>query len=476
MGLKLFYFFSFISLNIINLSNNNQIIIPLKTINIPNPNINYIESLLQNQLYAEIELGSPKQKIYLSISTETESFSIESELINNYFYSHNESSTSINTNKKLSFYHERYKSGNIFTDIFYFLNTFDDNKKNNYNNISFNYIYELSEEYIINEKQYFIDKNKNLISGMIGLQLSKSYSSSSYFLDSLKNIGAINKKMWSLKYMNEKSFQTFLIIGENPYQNNDINNEEKRVNAYISGIDSYWYFLFSDIKTGNIKLNQERTAEYSPQLGVIIGIDEYKTYINNYFFSNLIEKNKCSQKSLKINKKTYLYYECDKNINLDNFEPLIFTHQEFSYNFILDKNDLFTDFNDKKYFLCIFLEKNTETYYYNDNEHWIFGNPFVKKYNFVFDHNSKLILFYENIYNNNQNNDKNNTFIVIIIIIIASFACILGIYLLIKIIYKPKRIQANELEDSFKYNSQKNAKNEVDLNSFYNSKYAYLGI
>ena len=473
---KFFYFFSFISLNIINLSINNQIIIPLKTINISEQNINYIESLLYNQLYAEIELGSPKQKIYISISTETESFSIESKLINDNFYSHNESSTSTNTNKKLSFYHERYKSGNIFNDIFYFQNTFDDNKKNIFNNVSFNYIYELSEEYIINEKQYFINENKNLISGMIGLQLSKSYSSSSYLLDSLNNIGAINKKMWSLMYTNEKNFQTYLIIGENPYQNNGINNEEKRVNAYISGIDSYWYFLFSDIKTGNIKLNQERTAEYSPQIGVIIGTDEYKKYINNYFFSNLIEKNKCIQKSLKFNRKTYLYYECDKNINLDNFEPLIFTHQELSYNFILDKNDLFTDFNDRKYFLCIFLEKNSETYHYNDNEHWIFGTPFIKKYNFVFDHNFKLIFFYENIYNNNQKNDESGTFVIIIIIILVSFGGLLGIYLLIKVIYKPKRIQANELEDSFKYNSQKNFKNEVDLNSFYNSKYGYLGI
>ena len=225
MGQKFLYFFIYISLNIINLSINNQIIIPLKTINIPDKDINYIESLLQNQLYAEIELGSPKQKIYLSISTETESFFIESKLINSNFYSHNESSTSINTNRKLSFYHERYKSGNIFKDIFYFPNTFDENKKQIYNNISFNYIYELSDEYVINEKKYYINENKNLISGIIGLQIPKSYSSSSYLIDNLYNIGAINKKIWNIMYTNEKVYQTYLIIGENPYQNDYNNNE-----------------------------------------------------------------------------------------------------------------------------------------------------------------------------------------------------------------------------------------------------------
>ena len=477
MGQKFLYFFIYISLNIINLSINNQIIIPLKTINIPDKDINYIESLLQNQLYAEIELGSPKQKIYLSISTETESFSIESKLINSNFYSHNESSTSINTNRKLSFYHERYKSGNLFKDIFYFPNTFDENKKQIYNNISFNYIYELSDEYVINEKKYYINENKNLISGIIGLQIPKSYSSSSYFIENLYNIGAINKKIWNIMYTNEKVYQTYLIIGENPYQDDYNSNEEKRVNAFLSGIDSYWYFLFSDIKTGNAKLNLERTAEYSPQIGVIIGTEEYKIYINNYFFSDLIKNNICFKKNIIVNGKTYLYYECDKNANLDNFEPLIFTHQELSFNFTLDKNDLFIEHNDKKYFLCIFLVKNSEEYYYNENKHWIFGTPFVKKYNFVLDHDTKLILFYENgnIYNSRKD-ESISGFVIFIIVILVSVTIILALYLIIKIYYKPKRIHANELEDSFNYNSQKNAKNEVDLSAFYNSKYGQLGI
>lgn len=119
MWTKFSYFFNII-LILINRSFNNRIIIPLKIIDNHNTGLNYIESILQNQLYAEIKLGTPQQNVYLSISTETENFSIESRYINDKFYFHNDSSTYINTDKKISFYHERYKSGNIFKDNFYF--------------------------------------------------------------------------------------------------------------------------------------------------------------------------------------------------------------------------------------------------------------------------------------------------------------------------------------------------------------------
>ena len=475
-------------LNIMYIYNNNQIIIiPLKRINIPDSNLNYIESLLQNQLYAEIKLGTPEQNIYLSISTETAEFSIESSLINNKFYSYNKSSTHVNTEKKLSFYQEKYKSGYIFKDSFYFLNEYSiKNIFKTYDNIAFDCIFELSEEYN-KEKKYCIDDKNNLISGVIGLQIPKSYDTSSNILNSLSNLGAIDNNIWSLLYSDiYEENKVFLIIGKDPFQNtdNDDNNkkdnknnynEPKRANAFTNGIDSYWYFIFSDIKTGNVKLNQERTAEYAPQLGVIIGTAEYKKYINNTFFANLIKDNLCSGKSINTNGKKYLYYECDRNININNFESIVFTHQEFSYNFILDKNDLFINVNDKKYFLCVFVDNDEEEEAYYSNKHWILGEPFYKKYNFVFDQNSKNILFYEEI--NSENNDEEiNIYALIIAIILISLILAVGIYFLFKVIFRPKRIQANELEDTFNYNKQKNGPKETDLTSFYNSKYSQLGI
>ena len=470
------YLFYLIILNIITLVNNNKIIIPLKRINNPDKSISYIESLLQNQLYAEITLGTPEQKIYLSITTETDSFSIESKSINDKFYIHNKSSSYINTNKRLSFYHERYKEGYVFKEKFYFKNLYEKDVQQPYNNISFNYILELSEDYKKNEKIYYIDNNQNQISGTIGLQILKTYTSSSHFINSLSYIGAINKNIWSLIYSHNEDNKAVLIIGENPFQIsfNSNNDNAKRASAYLQGTNSLWYFLFSDIKTGDKKLNEIRLAEYAPQIGVIIGTDEYKTYIKNNFFENLKKENKCNENNINIGTKTYLYYECDKDININNFENILFIHQEFSYNFTLDKNDLFVEFNNKIYFLVIFLEKDYSGTYYSVKK-WVFGTPFVKKYNFIFDHNSKVILFYENILYGIEKG-KVSVFIWIFIIALGIFAALAAFYIIIKIILRPKKILAHELEDSFNYNSQKNTNKETDLSYFYHAKYNKLGI
>ena len=462
---------SFIILNIFyQCINNKQIIIPFKILNKQNEDGNYIELLLKNQLYAEINLGTPEQTIYLSITTETESFSIESKLINDKFYSHNESSTYINTEKKLSFYHERYKSGKIFKDNFYFQSNLNEKTRIALNNISFDYIYELSEEYINKDDAHLINNN-NKISGEIGLQIQKIISSNSNILNSLNNIKAIDKNIWSLLYKKEKGNEGYLIIGENLKQ---FKGEGKRTNAYINGIYYYWYFFFSDIYSGNIKFNKERIGEYAPQLGVIIGSDEYKIYVNNTFFRNLIEKNACKTKNITNKRKIYSFFECEKVININNFKPLIFSHQELSYNFILDKNDLFIDYKNKKYFLCIFLEEDLDINYY-ENHNWILGSPFTKKYFFSFDADSKVIFFCEDKNWENANN-RSSGFFWFIVSTFGILTVILSIYLIIKIIYRPKRIIANELEDSFSYLGLKNISNETDIGDFNNSKYNKLGI
>ena len=99
---------------------------------------------------------------------------------------------------------------------------------------------------------------------------------------------------------------------------------------------------------------------------------------------------------------TFIIY-INKNIDLNNFEQIEFIHEELSYKFILDKNDLFVDYKDKKYFLCIFIDEDLD----HSSKNWIFGTPFIKKYNFAFDQDSKIILFYEQIGNKNENIEIN---------------------------------------------------------------------
>jgi len=59
---------------------------------------------------------------------------------------------------------------------------------------------------------------------------------------------------------------------------------------------------------------------------------------------------KCESKELTHKQAIYSYYECNIDVNINNFEPLTFIHSELGQKFILDKDDLFKDYNGKKYF------------------------------------------------------------------------------------------------------------------------------
>ena len=462
------FLFVIVILNsLIQIFSDRNIIIPLYYLSNTDENTNYIKFLFKPQLYAKIKLGNPEQISYLLISTDSEYFSIESDNINPKFYDSNKSSTFSNTNHKYTYYNEKYKSGFLCTEQFYFINDINTMKEEIYQNISFEYIYESSEAH-----NDYLDEDKNELSGIIGLQLPKPYSNNN-FLKRLNNVGAIFKNIWNIKFINSKPY---LILGENPYINNYI--EAKRTNCYISQFYQYWYFLFRDIKVGNTKLNEERIAQYSPQFGAIIGSSEYKKYIKKNFFDELIYNGKCFEKNFDLKGKIYYYYECDKNIDLNNFEQIEFIHEELSYKFILDKNDLLVDYKDKKYFLCIFIDEDLD----HSSKNWIFGTPFIKKYNFAFDQDSKIILFYEQIGNKNENieinanNDEIRSISIGIIAFLCIFTGLIIVYILIKLIRKPKQIKANELEDSFRYNNQGSMNNKNIMNSFSNSKYNQLGI
>ena len=132
---------------------------------------------------------------------------------------------------------------------------------------------------------------------------------------------------------------------------------------------------------------------------------------------------KCESKELTHKQATYSYYECNIDVNINNFEPLTFIHSELGQKFILDKDDLFKDYNGKKYFLVVFQkESNTQM--------WALGTPFVKKYPFTFDHDSRNIFYYE--YGNGNEKEGTPTSKIILIcvcIFLGIGAVILGIIL-----------------------------------------------
>ena len=83
----------------------------------------------------------------------------------------------------------------------------------------FGYITKLGRGYTYKDNGY-IDNNKNLISGKIGLQITIDYSNTCHtsILKSFKNLNLIDNLVWSINYTNSE--EGYLILGEKPYQYN----------------------------------------------------------------------------------------------------------------------------------------------------------------------------------------------------------------------------------------------------------------
>ena len=152
---------------------------------------------------------------------------------------------------------------------------------------------------------------------------------------------------------------------------------------------------------------------------------------------------------------------------------MILYNSDFNKNFTLTKNDLFA-FNSK--------EENDKNLYFlivngiDDQNRWILGIPFLKKYILSFDYDNKRIGYYIN-YGKEKDEDKNGkgngisffestAFKVIMIIIAAGIIFVLGM-IFSNYLKKTRKKRANELDDNFEYeayydkNSNDEEKNKI---------------
>ena len=452
MGQILFRFF--LILNIVPYLFTKKIKIPFKTSH--NTNIDYIKSLLYGHIYTQLMVSTTKQIVNLGISTEESLFAIESSIINENNYNINKS-TSYRDNRGMFIYmdkYQRYFRGDILNETFYMYNSpnYKEDDISEYNDLMFAHIIELKKGFNPMDNG-FIDNNKNLISGKIGLQITNEYNANDHIslIKDFKSLNLIDKLVWTLIYTTDE--EGYLTFGEYPYQYNNSYNEEmqQKISCLSINNDFSWTFSFTDIKIGKQKLTIYRLADYSPQLGLIKGTSEYLAIIKPYFES----LGKCKLIEIEFKNEKYEYYECEKNTNINNFEPLIFVHQELENNFVLTKDDLFIDYNEKKYFLILFPKGAYQ-------QRWQLGKPFTKKYKFSFDHESRNILFYKDLKQIEEKNDEPKIKIIIIIIgsIIGIVALIGGIYIGKKFCSQKKKKKANKLEDEIINNKINNENNE----------------
>ena len=422
--LKLFFIF-----NILLSLSNCQLKIPLKYFPIykydnSSPSL-IMQNIILQKLYANFEIGTPKQTIQIPIYFNS----------NDFFISDNpKSEFGKERFSNLKFYGENGESetlddaegeegeifdGDIFGQGFYKKDVFYFNDKKYEMNFYIPFEYEEVE------------------SGGLGLQLlpysdidTSTPDKEKTFLEKIKNLGLIKDYYFSIFY-NSKEYQKeeegFLLVGSLPHEVNndtDLGLYEKR------------YFNRTYLKTVKVLVQQNHVSnQFSMDyIYAYEGINKEKVISNfpfgnddylkvkldyhsggvkaptkleeNYkkIFEEYITKEECFS---DIFKKSYNYYYCKKNQEIISkiknvFPSINFKSNDLNYNFTLEPDDLFVEENE--YIFCLlFFEKSSVS---TNSKIWILGKPFLKKYQFTLNYNENYINFYYDTYENKDKEDK----------------------------------------------------------------------
>ena len=475
----LLFFLLFFSLSI-----NCQIKIPLKYYPIykydnSTPS-SIIKGFLHTKLYTNIEIGTPKRLIQIPLEFYSNDFYIsdnpkyqfsqEPEKFSDLKLYDKSSSTSSKTLEKNYLQGDNFYYADYDQDIFYIDNT------------TFEFEF------------YFPHILKEVESGGIGLQLMP-YSNISTstpnpqrtFLKKLKNKNIIKDYYWSIFYNNKennKQDEGFILLGSLPHEyNNDLGyypknyfkeNIQKNINADLNGdtvlnkiyVDEIYGFKGNDkndkidnlIFSNSSDLNIE--IDYSN--GGIKAPEKVKTYLEN-IYKDYISNQECFFDNFNITNMTqYSFFYCKKSENIlsnikKNFPGFNFRCNNFEYNFNIVFDDVFIEENNYIFCLLFFDSKS-------DNN-WVMCKLFVKKYQFSFEPDKRLLFFYKkknkerknDIENNNEMNFNNK--INIIILLIAIISIFISFFVSLKFYFNKKKAKkkAYELDDEYVY-IQKNDK------------------
>ena len=405
------------------------IVLPFKKYTKYNSKKNYIEYLYKNDLFINLEIGTPSQSIPLFLSFEDlPTYIIGKSLNGEYDPLISQTLKNISFKEEVYFF-QKFHKGYIINETIEFKNI--KNEKEKIKDIS-----------LVLATSF---NSGNEIKSVLGLSINglTSFLNQNLIYE-LKTNGITESMIWTLIFNNENEGE--IIIGNNPHNYNKSYKEEdlKQVKAEKRlGTAIYWDFLFNKVYSNNKLIDDDVKGYLDIQFGLIKGSLNYKKFIEKNFLNetNLCKKNYAFNNSIE-------YYICDLKSNIKNFPKIIFEQMELKFNFELTYEDVFEKRDDKYYCKIVFEDKNNDKIF-------VLGQPFLKKYQIVFNADRKLMGIYIN-----QKFNYFNLFLWFIIIILIIIISILLILIYQKYIKKPRKVRANELEEDFLYNIQTDNNNQ----------------
>ena len=439
---KYFLFFCLISEGF------NFIFYPIKSFDEPDR----FENLLSfNSIYTTIEMGTPPQKVDFYFNMDDSKMHVTNIGCknNNLFDSEYSSSLYILGEPNME---EPSKSTIVAIDTLFFNS-----------NMSLTEKIEMDEFYLYYSVDF--EKDQEYLCGKIGLSLMP-YETFEDLSDEmeyyLKYTRSQNKYFSFLNYKGEDFFINGIFLNQ---EFTDIFKEDQTI-SWINPImkDNYfhWEITMNDIFYNKIHFKGNIIFELNPLFELIIGNNDYLKNIQKDFFDSYIKKKICQIKTIN----EYKIFECDSNQfnikDIQKFPNLYMYNSGINHAFDMNGEELFIELNDKIYFKIIFNVKN-------ENNKWVLGRIFFRKYPTTFSPYNKIIGFYINPNegkipgrmveedDNSKNNKHGALFYILIVFASLVFTCF-GLFIGRKLVL-PRRKKVNELIDDF-YQYDSNDKKE----------------
>jgi len=412
-------FFFILSFIYINLTYESYIVYPFKKST--KENKSYPENLLQNDLEITLKIGTPPQSVDLNLRSRIYTFFVTSSQVNLPYklFNEKESTSLVQISKK----------------------------ETNFTNMEYSKGLKISESIYINDKEL---KGITLMlgtelayneCGALGLRLINSHESSNdlSFIYQIKKYANLDSYTFTLKYKNDEEGD--LIIGAYPHVYDNKFNEKNffysKAGSNKNGVN--WVLNFDIIRYNNKSVNVgSKKSLINIEYGLIQAPFKYKNYFKNNFYGD-----RCSEFN---DKRNVTIVHCSSNFDITSFKDLIFELKDIETQFVFTYKDLFIKENNEYIFGIVFDEDVDAK-----DPTWIFGKPFMKKYELVYDLDRKIIgLYKEGSESPSEKSKVNVVFIILLIILILAVAGLS--YFIFFYLKKTRKSRAFELnDDNFDY-------------------------
>ncbi len=399
-------------------------------------NENIISSMFENSLLTNITLGTPQITLEVNIKTYKTPFHISC------YYC---------KNLNITFFDERNSTSFNYYDPEdqYFSNEDILNGGLSYDNFI------IGEEKIkINNLDFYCASSINFISsGVLGLGIKSNDMNAfhSNFIKNLKIKDFIQKYDFFFEFNN--SNEGNLIIGELPhiYNSKKYNFDSlKYFKIEISEFKGQYFDIgFENLTFGNNNIfDKFFIGKLKIENGLIKANKNFGIKITDFFFKKYLKNNICKFNNFTIGNINFSSFICDLNLDIKKFEDINFSILNFENAFYLSYEDVFIKYNEKYYFLIYFNFEEDDK-----NNFWELGEIFFRKFQFVFNQDSKTIGYY--FKDKKKENKTINFFFSLpwILLFFCFFIILFMGYVIVYLIRKNKfrKRRANELNDEFDY-------------------------